>query len=109
MEYFTCLEHYQKVYPSRNGGLTNRLVRTYFYVGNYRGVIQENRKLTEKENKGGFSLDLVSINNICDFSLTNYSSNPRSCFFQRELFSVLDLYRRRYCSDEEAKILKYEK
>lgn len=86
------LEYYQHNYLTRENTVLNRLSRIYFYYGTFKGIDNSNKKMTEKEIKDDFSLELVDIddinNHLCD------KSNPRSKFFDRELTEAVDYYRK---------------
>ena len=61
----------------------NRLIRTRFYLAQYRGI--DLKTLIEQENeiKDNFHLDLIELDEFV--SLINESSdNPRKKFFDRE-------------------------
>lgn len=105
LDYLMCLEHYQKDYPNRSGRICNRLVRTYFFVGNYKSI---NNKcfLSDDEKKGGFSLELIPYGQLESVVVNSGCDNPRSSFFQDELLAVLSIYTPRVSGDGE-KVLKY--
>lgn len=86
------LEYYQPNYPTRGNEVLNRLCKTYFYYGTFKGIDDTNKEMTEKEKKDNFSLELVDIDtingNLCD------ASNPRSEFFDREINEAIKVYKR---------------
>ena len=61
---FITINYYQKNYPKADGILTNRLVQTHYYIGKYIDIKKNSQKLSEKEQKGNFKLELVSIENL---------------------------------------------
>lgn len=93
LELFTTLNYYQKDYPKRDGTLQNRLVQTHYFIGLYKDIECGLQKLTEKEQKGNFNLELVSLDELEDKIIKNDNNNPRNVYFQRELLTILDSYR----------------
>ena len=87
------LEYYQVNYPTRENTIINRLMQTYFYYGNFKGIDEGNRKITEKEKNGNFSLKLIEIEELLN-NLSNPIGNPRSDFFNKELTEAIKVYRR---------------
>jgi len=92
-EFFTTLNFYQKKYPKRDGTFQNRLVKTHYFVGSYKCIKLDSRKLTEKEQKGNFRLELVSLEELENMILDNENSNPRNVYFQKELLAILACYK----------------
>lgn len=92
LDFFVTLNYYQKDYPKRDGTFQNRLVQTHYFVGSYKGIKKDLRKLTEKEQKGNFRLDLVSLEVLEHMILNNKNDNPRNIYFQKELLTILDSY-----------------
>ena len=86
------LEYYQPNYPTRENTIINRLSKTFFYYGIFKGIDENNKKMTEKEKKGNFSLGLIDIekinDNLCD------ESNPRKEFFDREITEAIKEYKK---------------
>ena len=86
------LEFFQHNYPTRENTVLNRLSKTYFYYGRFKGIDDDNKKMTEKERKDAFSLELIDIDDInshlCD------KSNPRSEFFDREITEAVKVYKK---------------
>ena len=93
LEFFVTLNYYQKSYPKRDGTFQNRLVQTHFYIGSYKGIKNDSRKLTEKEHKGNFRLELVSLEDLENMILKNVNDNPRNIYFQKELLTILASYK----------------
>ena len=93
LEFFTTLNYFQKNYPRINGVFCNRLLQTHYFVGRYKNVNKNMQKLTEKEQKGNFRLQLVSLLELEDIILNNKNDNPRNVYFQKELLSVLFAYK----------------
>ena len=86
------LEYYQANYPTMDGKILNRLIKTYFYYDNFKGINKDKQQMTEKEIKGDFSLQLIKINDL----LNNLSdtNNPRSEFFNREITEAIKVYKK---------------
>ena len=87
------LEYYQPNYPSRNNEFINRLIRTKFYLGNYKDIDLENINRTENEIKNNFSLELMEIDKFISL-LNKPSENPRKKFFDRENQEVIKVLKR---------------
>ena len=94
LEYFLTLNYYQKNYPKKEGIFQNRLVKTYYFLGRYKKVTKELQKLTEKEKKGNFKLELVSLEEIENIILNNKNNNPRNIYFQKELMMIILHYKK---------------
>ena len=74
------LEYYQPNYPTRRDEAINRLIRTRFYLAQYRGIDLKSINRTENEVKDNFHLDLIELDEFA--SLINESSdNPRKKYF----------------------------
>ena len=95
LELFEILNYYQKNYLTRNEVIRNRLVQIYYFIGKYKGVKQERQKLTESEQKANFRLELVPLYNIEKIIKNNKNDNPRNIYFQKELLTILELYKTR--------------
>ena len=93
LEFFMTLNYFQKDYPKRDGISQNRLVQTHYFVGLYKGIKKDSRKLTEKEQKGNFRLELVSLEDLENMILKNVNNNPRNIYFQKELLIILACYK----------------
>lgn len=93
LNYLVTLNYYQKNYPKREGTFQNRLVQTHYFVGQYKGIKKEEQKLTEKEQKFNFRLELISLEDLENIILSNENSNPRNIYFQRELLTILACYK----------------
>ena len=93
LELFAVLNYYQKDYPKIDGTFQNRLVQTYYFVGPCKKVNKEVQKLTEKEQKSNFRLELVSLEDLENMILNNKNNNPRNIYFQKELLSILSSYK----------------
>lgn len=52
----------------------------------------ESQRLTEKEEKDGFKLQLVPLSELEKFVLENQNDNPRNIYFQREMIEITKLY-----------------
>ena len=93
LDFFVTLNYYQKDYPKRDGTFQNRLVQTHYFLGLYKGIKKDSRKLTEKEQKGNFRLELVSLEDLENMILKNVNNNPRNIYFQKELLIILACYK----------------
>lgn len=92
LQYLNCLDYFQENYPKRNGRFQNRLVRTYYFVGKYKGISKEYQELTQKEKKDNFKLELISLNQLENIVLENINNNPRNVYFQNEILAILKFY-----------------
>ena len=72
-----------KNYPNRDGTFLNRLVQTHYFVSLYKGIKKASRKLTEKEQKGNFRLELISLEDLENMNLNNKNNNPRNVYFSK--------------------------
>lgn len=87
------LEYYQLNYPTRRDEVINRLIRTKFYFGQYRGIDLKSINRTENEVKDNFHLDLIDLDEFA--SLINESSeNPRKKYFDRENQEVIKVLKK---------------
>ena len=90
-EYLATISFYQKDYPNRNGSTSNRLIKTHYFVGPYLGI--KKQKLTEKEIKDKFQLNLIPLDDIEEQTINNQNTNPRNKFFQQELLKIIEIYK----------------
>ena len=86
------LKHYQKNYPTRDNEVVNRLINTYFYVGNNKGINLENVKITDNEKSGNFYIEFVKIDSLFEM-LSEKSNNPRKKYFNREIEEAIKMYK----------------
>lgn len=93
LDFFTTINYYQKKYPKRDGTFQNRLVQTHYFIGKYKKIKTNLQKLTEKEHKDNFRLELISLEELENKILNNKNNNPRNIYFQKELLVVLDNYK----------------
>lgn len=93
LQFLVTLNYFQKNYPRGNGIFKNRLVQTHYFVGKYKDINWGMQKLTEKEQKGNFHLELVPLDSLENVILNNKSTNPRNQYFQKELLNILELYK----------------
>ena len=93
LEFFTTINYYQKNYPKRDGTFQNRLVLTHYFIGKLKEIKINLQKLTQKEQKDNFKLELISLEELEDKILNNKNNNPRNIYFQKELLIVLDNYK----------------
>lgn len=94
LDFFVTLNYYQKNYPKRDGTSQNRLVQTHYFVGSHKGIKKDRQKLTDKEQKDKFRLELVSLENLENMILNNKNNNPRNIYFQKELLTILTSYKK---------------
>lgn len=94
LTFLNTIEYYQKDYSKRDGRLKNRLIKTHYFVGRYKGISQQS--LTEKEQKDNFRLELVSIDTLEELVLNNQNDNPRNMYFVKELLTILEYYKQVY-------------
>ena len=102
---FVKVRYFQPNYPERSGNKTNRLAVTYYYHGNIESISDE-RNLTEKEKKDGFTVEFCSINQIQEMLNSKKSDNPRRLYFDRELQAVIDYYKERLQVRENTEIMR---
>lgn len=93
LSYLACLEYFQRNYPKRDGTLQNRIIKTYYFVANFKGVSKSDQVLSVKEKKDNFTLELVSLDNLEKAVSNNSCDNPRNIFFQKELLTIIKLYK----------------
>ena len=87
------LKYYQHNYHDRGNNVVDRLITTYYYIGNFNGIDLSNTKRTEKEKKDNFYLELVEIKEILEL-LKKGKYNPRKEYFDREIEEVIKVYKR---------------
>lgn len=92
LTFLTQLDFFQKNYVKRDGTKANRLIRTYYFIAQSKPVALQLRKLTEKEKKDGFKLEIVPIGELKKLVLENKNSNPRNMYFQREMVEIVGLF-----------------
>ena len=102
---FVKVRYFQPNYPERSGNKTNRLAVTYYYHGNIESISDE-RNLTEKEKKDGFTVEFCSINQIQEMLNSKKSNNPRRLYFDRELQAVINYYKERLQVRENNEIMR---
>lgn len=103
LTYLTTINQFQKNYPKRNGTTKHRLIKTYYYFAEYKGIIDSKQHLTEKEQKDNFKLELIPLNELESLITKNLNNNPRNIYFQQELLTILNYY---LTNKEKTKILK---
>lgn len=87
---YIVLKYYQSNYQTRENEIINRMITTYYYIGDYRGINLGQVKRTEKENKDNFYLELLSFEELMQL-LNTSSDNPRKEYFDREINEVVNL------------------
>lgn len=90
---FMKMEYYQNNYPKREGNVIDRLLITYFYIGNEKYAIKHERELTEKEISDGFTLKFYDVDDIDKILEQDRSLNPRKEYFNQELRMVINQYK----------------
>ena len=95
LEPLLLLDFYQKNYPTRNGNVKNRRIKTYYFSGAYKGIDLSKIKRTEKEKKDNFSLELINIEDLYK-KIEFLSDNPRNIYFNTEIKEVLDYLNHSY-------------
>ena len=88
---FMRVVHYDKDYIKRDGSKVNRKVETIYFIVPYKGFDLDKVTLSESEKKFGFSLGLISSDELDSISKMS-SVNPRREFFNSELSVVLNSY-----------------
>ena len=83
------LKWFQSNYPTRSKDVINRYLETDYFVADFKGLDLNNVHRTEKEQKDGFSLKLISIEEFTR-TLSVSSDNPRKRFFDKENEVVID-------------------
>lgn len=94
LEFLITLNYFQKNYPKRDETFKNRLVQTHYFIGKYKEINKPKQKLTEKEQKSNFRLELISLENLENIILNNQNKNPRNIYFQTELLTILDNFKK---------------
>ena len=87
------LEYYQPNYPTRRDEVINRLIRTRFYLAQYRGIDLKSINRTENEAKDNFHLDLIELDEFASL-INEPSDNPRKKYFDRENQEVLKVLKK---------------
>ena len=90
---FLKMRYYQIGYPERNGKKSNRLLITYYYLGNLENFSMKDSRLSEKEKKDEFELEFYSLDEIEKLIKNNDSNNPRKKYFDKELEIIIEQYR----------------
>ncbi len=90
---FLFLEHYQPNYPTRRDEVINRLIKTKFYFGQYRGIDLKSIDRTEREERDNFHLDLIELDEFTSL-INETSDNPRKKYFDRENQEVVKVIKK---------------
>lgn len=93
LEKLFLLNHYQANYKTRDNEVINRLISTYFYLGNFKGIDETSIKKTEKEKKDNFYLELIEIKDLLE-RIKKYNDNPRKPFFDKEITEAIKVYQK---------------
>jgi len=93
LEYLEYLYYYQEDYPTVDGKIINRLVKTNYYKTRM-DIDLNNVKsnLTDREKKGNFGLEWIKKDKLRDKLINSTSNNPRKDFFHNELRIILAKY-----------------
>ena len=87
------LEYYQKQYHTRRDTIENRLIKTYFYYGHFKGLNENEMQRTEREIQGNFSLELMTLERL-QRRITETCIDPRDIFFNREMDTAIKVYKK---------------
>ena len=87
------LEYYQKQYHTRRDTIENRLIKTYFYYGHFKGLNEQEMKRTEREIQGNFNLELMTFDRL-QRRITETCNDPRDIFFNREMDTAIKVYKK---------------
>ena len=85
---YMILKYYQSNYQTRDNEIINRMIKTYYYLGDYKGIDIYKVQRTEKEMKDNFYLELLSFEELMQ-SLNTSSDNPRKEYFDKEINEVV--------------------
>ena len=91
IEKFLEIQTFNKNYYERRlDKKINRITNTSFYVAQtLKEIDWENRKLTESEEKNGFSIFYTNLSRIEYLISSNDTANPKKAIFDRELLTVI--------------------
>lgn len=92
LEKVLTIKYYQHDYPTRNNEIINRLMITQYYLGKYKGINLDNTRMTKKEIKDNFHLELIDIDKLLIQS--NVTTNPRKEYFDRENQEVIKIIKK---------------
>lgn len=85
-------KNYQKVGTS---DLVNRLsITNYYYLFSDKKVVEENIKLDVNEQKYGFDLEYIDLEELIKLVTNSDSVNPRKKYFDEELLKVLEEFKK---------------
>lgn len=93
LEPLTAFKQIQPNYHTREGKIVDRTINTFYYVAPYKGVNTEAAKLSEKEKRDKFKLELLTEEEIYSFIENNKTNNPRKKYFIEELKIVMQTYK----------------
>ena len=88
------LEYYQKQYHTRRNTIENRLIKTYFYYGHFKGINENNIELSEREIEGNFHLELMTFPAL-QRRIIETSNDPRDIYFNREMDTAIKVYKKK--------------
>lgn len=82
------LNYYQPNYPTRNSEIINRMITTYYYIGQYKNIDIAKSHRTKEEIEDNFYLKLIELDELGQLLEKNISNNPRKKYFDREIIEV---------------------
>lgn len=88
--YLTTIEYFQKNYPKRDNSVKNRLVKTHYFTGKYKGKFLFKQRLLKKEMDSESTLQLISIDELKENISNDKNNSSRHKFFQNEILTLLD-------------------
>lgn len=89
---FAKIRYFQPGYPNRNGSREDRILVTYYYIGEIEKISAE-RCLTDKEIRDGFDVQFYSLEQISEIIKNSNSKNPRREYFNKELIEIINYYK----------------
>ena len=94
LEYFLTVESFQEKYPQRNGFFSDRKLTTHYFLGKYKGINLSKQELTANEQKDGFSLNLIDMDELLNYFIRSKDHNQREKAFKKELKIVIEIYKK---------------
>lgn len=87
------LHYYQKQYHTRYNTIENRLIKTYFYYGHFKGIDENKIILSDREREGNFHLELMTFPEL-QKRITETCIDPRDIYFNREMDTAIKVYKK---------------
>ena len=107
---FIEYDNYLYQYPSRKGGIYNKLVKNYYYIINSSQDYKiDNCALSEKESNSSFEILKMAYDSLFEFVLKYKSNNEAYPFYKKELEDILNELQNDFYMDENTKYLKKNK